>query len=121
MKLVGIGNDIIEVSRIEKAVQKERFQKRVFTENEIAVMEARKTKYEGYAGRFAGKEAVAKALGTGVSGFGWNDIEILNDRRGKPYVLLHGPIPELYPGIRIEVTISHLKEYAVATAVAWME
>jgi holo-[acyl-carrier protein] synthase len=119
--IFGIGNDIIEVSRIEKAVQSERFKKRVFTEKEITIMETRKATYEGYAGRFAGKEAVAKSLGTGVSGFHWNDIEILNDERGKPYVVFHGELPKLFENVHVQITISHLKEYAIATAVAIKE
>ena len=86
---VHCGVDIIEIDRVKKSVDElESFRSRVFTEKEIAYCEGRnKAKYESYAARFAAKEAVLKALGTGLSdGVEWKHIEISNDERGKPVV-----------------------------------
>ena len=79
--ILGIGTDIIEVSRIEKEISKERqgFQKKVFTANEIQYCETKRFKAQNYAARFAAKEACLKAIGTGLrDGLSWKDIEILN-------------------------------------------
>lgn len=91
---INIGNDIIEVERIKKLLNKygKNFQNKVYTKKEIEYCESKKShKFESYAGRFAGKEAVFKA----ISGYldnkyqiGWKDIEILNDKNGRPFVNL---------------------------------
>ena len=72
---------------------------------------------ESYAGRFSAKEAVSKALGTGVRGFNLIDIEILNNALGKPEVILKGNLDEKNDKIIVEISISHCKEYATAIAV----
>lgn len=95
MEIYGIGTDIIEISRIEKAIkQTSLFKRKVYTEKEIEHIEKKKHPYSSYAGRFASKEAVSKAFGTGVHGFSLSDIEILNDELGKPYVTLYNVIKE---------------------------
>tara|TARA_Y100000588_G_C13889231_1_gene767933 strand:+ start:132 stop:521 length:390 start_codon:yes stop_codon:yes gene_type:complete len=118
----GIGIDIIEISRIKKAVEKsDRFVKRLFTENEIEYFKSKNMKVESIAGNFAAKEAVVKALGTGLRGFKWTDIEVLRDELGKPVVYLHNGAKELATdrGINeVMLSISHCKEYAVANGVA---
>ena len=81
--ILGIGNDIVEIARIEKAISNEKFKKRVYTEKEIEITEKKGSK----AARFSAKEAISKALGTGVRDFNLTDIEILNDELGKPYVV----------------------------------
>ena len=113
------GIDIVEISRIGAAIDSwgDRFLKRIYTESEI--------KYcRGYvpelAVRFAGKEAVMKALGTGYRGVSWRDIEILPDRRGAPLVYLNGSARSRAHELGIEgltITLSHSKEYAVASVV----
>ena len=118
----GIGVDIIEIDRIEKAVQKsDRFVTRLFTEKEIEYFKLRNMKAESIAGNFAGKEAVVKALGTGLRGFQWTDIEILRDELGKPVVYLHGGAEKVAKDLGISqvmMSISHCKTYAVANGVA---
>lgn len=117
MKFVGIGNDIVEIERISKAIEKKGFKERVFTAKEIAQIQAKGNKMESYAGRFSAKEAVSKALGTGVRGFNLIDIEILNNALGKPEVILKGNLDEKNDKIIVEISISHCKEYATAIAV----
>src|SRR6056297_2159802 len=86
----GIGVDIVEIDRIKEAILKhKRFKERFFTEDEIGYCEEHKEPWSYYAGRFAAKEAVVKALGTGFRGFNWKDVEIIKDELGKPEVVLH--------------------------------
>lgn len=117
------GVDIIEISRIEKAVNaSERFLKRVFTACELNRKMGGRQKYSYLAGRFAAKEAVSKALGTGIGKIGWQDIEIISDNKGKPVVKLYGEatITADQLGVKeISLSISHCHEYAVAFAVAY--
>ncbi len=117
--ILGIGNDIVEVGRIKKAIEKsDGFKKRVFTESEIEYAESKKDKYPSYAGRFAAKEALSKALGTGVRGFKLLDIEIKNDELGKPYIVLADALLEkLNSGAIIHLSISHTREYAAANVI----
>lgn len=118
MEIIGLGNDIIEIGRIKKAMERtESFKNKVFTPLEIEYAEKKKNKYETYAGRFACKEAISKAFGTGVLDFSLLDLEILNDQRGKPCVLLKNKLLEQYKGYKILISISHCKEYALATAI----
>ena len=86
----GTGVDIIEISRIEKSLTNEKFVERIFTKKEQEYCNSRKQMaVSSYAARFAAKEAVVKALGTGISGGGlWTDIEILPDDDGAPHVKL---------------------------------
>ena len=120
MEIYGIGTDIIEISRIEKAInQTALFKKKVYTEKEIEHIEKKKNPYASYAGRFASKEAVSKAFGTGVYGFSLSDIEILNDEMGKPYVTLYNAIKEKAQGLLIQISISHSREYAVSTVMIY--
>ena len=111
-----IGTDIIEINRIEKAVQNEKFIKRIYTKNEIEYCESKGLqKYQSYAGKFSAKEAIYKALNTKITDFKWTDFEILNDKTGKPYVKFDISIEGLKD---IEISISHCKEYAIAYVVA---
>jgi len=118
----GIGVDIIEIDRIEKAMKKtDRFLTRLFTEREIAYFMSKNLKAESVAGNFAGKEAVVKALGTGLRGFQWTDIEILRDELGKPVVYLYNGADQIAKDLgvsQIMLSISHCKTYAVANGVA---
>lgn len=116
--IYGIGTDIIEVARVERACQKETFCKRCFTKREVELF----GRYpQSLAGNFAAKEAVSKALGCGFSVFPPSEIEILRDACGKPYVILHGKALQMMQDNRIQtvfVSISNLKEYATAISVA---
>lgn len=117
------GIDIIEIDRLKNSIDNiDGFRDRVFTDIEAAYCENRKkAKYESYAARFAAKEAVMKALGTGMAeGLGWKQIEIVNDDKGKPHALLTLKAKELYEGMgakSMDVSISHCGDYAIAYAV----
>jgi holo-[acyl-carrier protein] synthase len=119
--IIGIGCDIIEINRVEKAVQSESFKKRVFTEAEIAYCESRgKQQFASFAARFAAKEAVLKAFGTGLRGGELVEIEVLNDELGCPQLSLRGYHEELAhsKGVgKIHVTLSHSKDSAMAYVV----
>ena len=124
MRILGIGTDIVECLRIAQMIERhgELFITRVYTDVEIRYCRARKAATQHYAGRWAAKEAVLKALGTGLrSGISWRDIEISNTRQGGPAVALHGGALEVFEraGIRrIHVAISHCRCHAVAYAIA---
>ncbi len=113
----GIGIDIIEIARIAKALNtwENTFIERLFTRNEIRPSSSNAS-YQAtyYAGRFAAKEAVVKALGTGFRGITWQDIEVLNDSVGKPYVNLSPDVAKKFDYPQLLITISHSKETACA-------
>lgn len=121
--IVGLGTDIVEIVRIGEMIDRhgEAFLNRIYTPEEIRYCQKRKHCNEAFAGRWAAKEAVMKALGTGfIRGIGWQDIEILAGKSGKPYVNIHGGAGEHAKKIgvdRILITISHCRAYATATAI----
>ena len=123
MAIVGHGIDIIEVDRIREMLARhpERFVERTFTPEEVAYAEREKRQAEVYAGRFAAKEAVMKALGTGWRrGVAFGEIEVLQKPSGEPYVALHGRTAEVAAerGIaRIWISITHIASVAVASAI----
>jgi holo-[acyl-carrier protein] synthase len=124
MAILGIGTDIIECLRIARMIERhgELFISRVYTEHEITYCAARKAATQHYAGRWAAKEAVLKALGTGwVKGISWRDVEVRNRATGSPAVCLHGGARDVLErsGIeRIHLSISHCRSHATAYAVA---
>lgn len=116
----GIGNDIIEVERIKKNIERygQRFLDRIYTKKEQEYCLARKESSIHFAGRFAAKEAVVKALGSGFrDGISWLDVEILNDDQGKPSVFLSAGINQAFNHPHILVSISHCRAYATAIAI----
>ena len=119
--IVGIGNDIIEIERVEKAISKEGFKAKVFTQREIENIVKRGNRAETYAGIFSAKEAISKAIGTGVREFSLTDLEILNDDLGKPYVIVSDKLNKIIQrkkeSYQIEIAISHSKKYATAVAI----
>ena len=93
MKIFGIGTDIVNIKRMEKSIKKSRnnFINKVFSKNEILYCERKKNPFPFYAKRFAAKEALSKALGTGIrKGINFKNIEITNDNFGKPSIKLKG-------------------------------
>ncbi len=118
----GIGIDIIEIERIEKAIKNnQRFLEKVFTDRYIGYFNNIGKNSNTIAGSFAAKEAVVKAMGTGIRGFKWTDVEIIRDELGKPEVVLYKnakKIAEDHMITNIMVTISHSKKHAVAQAIA---
>ncbi|MCT4604746.1 MAG: holo-ACP synthase [Marinisporobacter sp.] len=118
----GIGIDIIEIERIANAIDRnDQFLKRIFTDKEIAYFSTINYRKNTIAGNFAAKEAVMKALGTGLRNFKWTDIEIERDTLGKPHVFLYNnakKIAEEKQMKKILISISHSKDYAIAQAFA---
>ena len=119
--IVGIGNDIIEIERIEKAISKEGFKNKIYTQRELKNIEKRGNRTETYAGIFSAKEAISKAIGTGVREFSLIDLEILNDDLGKPYVVVSEKLDKILKtkkeDYQIEISISHSRKYATAMAI----
>ena len=119
--IVGIGNDIIEIERVEKAILKEGFKNKVYTQKELENIEKRGNRTETYAGIFSAKEAISKAIGTGVREFSLTDLEILNDDLGKPYVVVSEKLDKILKAkkedYQIEISISHSRKYATAMAI----
>ncbi len=122
----GTGVDIIEVDRVKKALDAwgDRFLNRVFTKKELKYASTKKFSHENLAARFACKESVLKALGDTRVGIRLKNIEVLNDAKGKPEVILHGEAKEFaarnHLG-KIMVSMSHTNNYAVSTAILWKD
>ncbi|MDQ7841282.1 MAG: holo-ACP synthase [bacterium] len=123
MRVLGLGTDMVEVDRIERAVARwgEAFVCRIYTTAEIERARPLLVRGPRLAARFAAKEAVMKALGVGRRGMAWREIEILNDDQGRPLVCLHGGaqrIADQQGVVSVLVTLSHTHDHAVASAVA---
>ncbi|MFH1578185.1 MAG: holo-ACP synthase [Candidatus Omnitrophota bacterium] len=114
MKIVGNGVDIIEVRRIKNAMDKygHGFLARIFTDRELKKIKEHNNRYQHVAGRFAVKEAVFKAFGRSALNF--RDVEVLNDNHGKPHCSLINYSEDKFS---IHISISHIKNYAVASAI----
>jgi holo-[acyl-carrier protein] synthase len=118
----GIGVDIVEIDRIERALTRHpRLKERLFTETEREYCDSHSRPFVHYAMRFAAKEAVAKVLGTGMRGLRWSEIEVRRDERGRPYPELEGNARSAAKsaGIgRIYLSLSYTRLNAVASAIA---
>lgn len=117
---IAVGIDIIEVERVRKVYEHhgERFLKRVFTEAEVRQCRGKASRL---AGRFAAKEAISKALGTGLHGVSWSEMEVVQLRSGRPTVTLHGNAKHRAQFLGIsafDVSIADLKDFSIAIAVA---
>ena len=121
--ILGIGIDIIEVARVKASHERfgERFLNRILLADEIAYCLSHKNPAPFLAARFAAKEAVSKAFGTGIgASIGWQDIEIRRKESGEPFVILHGNGKKLFKSRRAKrllISLSHTANYAAATAV----
>ena len=121
--IVATGIDLVEISRIEEVFARrgERFRNRVFTDGEISYCESRASKLASYAARFAAKEAVMKALGTGWSeGVGWKDIEVARDTKGAPIIKVYERALERMRDLgaaRVHVSLTHSGNLAIAQVV----
>lgn len=115
---IKVGTDIIEVERIKESIESlgEKFLNRVYTKNEIEYCEnTNSMKFQHYAARFAAKEAVFKAISKLLNNkfdISWKDIEIKNDENGRPYVELY--CIEKQKIVDIDISLSHIKDYAIA-------
>lgn len=113
------GIDLLEVGRLQAAIEShgDRFLQRIFTPLELETLKGRA---DSLAGRFAAKEAVAKALGRGIGDMQWKEIEILRAERGEPVLSLHGSAKEIADSMGLKewrISISHTKDVAVAVAI----
>jgi holo-[acyl-carrier protein] synthase len=118
--MLAVGVDIIEVERLARGLERygDRFSNRFFTPREQAQCAGRPA---SLAGRFAVKEAVGKAVGTGIGDVGWKEIEIVNDERGRPLLTLHGAAAELATAQGLDewaISLSHTTTLAIGLAVA---
>ena len=120
MKLHGIGTDIVSVDRINKLIKNKNFLNRIFNKKEISKCNKLINSYNCYAKRFAAKEAFSKALGTGISnGINLNEIVVLNEKNGKPYIKLLGETKKCIGKIfkkkpKVDLSLSDERKYAVA-------
>ena len=125
MRIVGLGNDLVDIRRIEKSIDRfdGKFMTRVFTDSEIKYCTSKGNKAANFAKRFAAKEACAKALGTGFAkGVFWKDMCVVNDELGKPQMRLSGGalkrIEELTPsGMRYQIDLTITDEHPMAQAI----
>lgn len=118
--IIGIGVDIIEISRIKASIDRygDSFVRKLFTENEIRYCSSRAFPTQHYAARFAAKEAFAKAVSTGWSGdFEWKNVEVKNDAIGKPSFELYGKTAEVLEGSAVFLSMSHSDDSVVAFVV----
>ena len=119
------GTDIIEVERIKKGVEKfeEKFLNEVYTKKEIEYCEQKnEAKYEHYAARFAAKEAIFKAISPYLKNkydITWKDMEILNNKQARPYVNINKE--KIKDNIQIDISLAHIKEYAIANCIICSE
>lgn len=123
--MLKIGTDICSIERIRKAYERhgERFLNRILTANERQYVASRtKEICQRLAGRFAAKEAVAKALGVGWHGIHWREVEISTQTSGAPSVILHGRAKELAGRLNLThfaISLSHERDFAIASAIAY--
>ena len=121
--IVGIGTDLAEVSRIRDSIARfgDRFLNRIYTEGERAYSESKANAAERFAARFAAKEAGMKAIGTGWNfGVTWKDFEVVNERSGRPKLLLHGMAGQIAKKLGAEgisISLTHTKEMAFAVVI----
>ena len=121
--VLGHGMDIVETKRIADSIERfgERFLHRVFLEGEVAYAQSMKAPHLHLAARFAAKEAISKAFGTGIGHeMGWRDLEIIREPSGQPRVILHGKAEAFAQkrGVReVHISLSHTAEYGAASAV----
>jgi len=120
--IIGIGTDIIEVERIMRLLsEQKKFKHRVFTQREIEYCDSKTHNVQNYAARFAVKEAFLKAIGTGWrEGVAFKEIEVVNDRKGKPELVLYGTAKKIAEELAVtnmQVSISHLKELAIGIVI----
>jgi len=123
MSVIGIGVDLVECARIQRAIDRfgDRFLDRVFTDGEIEYSMSMKFPARHLAARFAAKEAVSKAFGTGIGkAMGWRDIDVRKKPSGEPFLVFSGPAKQLAERrgvITALVTLSHTEHHAMATIV----
>jgi holo-[acyl-carrier protein] synthase len=125
MMILGLGIDLIETSRIQDSLDRfgDKFLQRVFLEGEIKYCQSMKAPSRHFAARFAAKEAVSKAFGTGIgSSLGWKDIEICRSEKGQPFLKLHGNGAKLAQEMAVTgtmISLTHHETSAAAVAILY--
>jgi holo-[acyl-carrier protein] synthase len=123
MSIVGIGIDLVDCARIESSIARfgDRFLQRIFTEGEIAYAQSMKFPARHFAARFAAKEALSKAFGTGIGkAMGWRDLDVRKKESGEPYVVLSGGAEKMAKesGVtKVWISLSHTDESGMATII----
>jgi holo-[acyl-carrier protein] synthase len=123
MSIVGIGVDLVDCARIEHSIQRfgERFLKRIFTEGEIAYCQSMKFPGRHFAARFAAKEALSKAFGTGIGkSMGWRDLDVQKRESGEPFVVLSGGAETMARArgvTNVWISLSHTDASGMATII----
>lgn len=126
MQLFGIGIDVVEVDRIESSMSEfgDRFVEKVFTAGERKYCDSQRKSWLHYAARFAAKEAISKAFGTGIGkDLGWLDMEIMRKESGEPQLVLSGAgkaFAEKNGIVEVKISLTHARHYAAANAVAML-
>ena len=121
--ILGHGIDLVECARIRDSLERygHRFERRVFLPDEVAYCQSQKYPERHFAARFAAKEAVSKAFGTGIgSTLGWLDMEVAREESGHPQLILHGRAVAWLKqrgGGRVEISLTHTDHYAAASAI----
>lgn len=110
-----VGIDSVEISRIKKSLEIDGFRKKVYSPAELEFLK----REESFAANFAAKEAFSKALGTGIRGFSLNEISVLRDKLGAPYLKLEGAAAEAVKGYTFTVSLTHTRETATAIVIAY--
>ena len=120
MSVIGIGTDIVKVPRIKRLIKKRgnKFAQRILHQNELLIFNQHKSAANYLAKRFAAKEALSKALGTGIAkGISFDEIEVINNEDGKPLLILHGAALDISNQLGVEntfISLSDEKKYAIA-------
>lgn len=123
MSIVGTGIDLVDCARIESSIERfgERFLRRVFTEGEIAYSQSMKFPARHFAARFAAKEALSKAFGTGIGkAMGWRDLDVRKKESGEPYVVLSGGAEKMASErsvTKVWISLSHTDQTGMATII----
>ena len=124
MKIIGVGVDIVDNTRINKSIKNKNFILRIFSKKEISLSKKIKNKTNYYSKRFAAKESLAKAIGTGFrKGLNFKDISVVNDKYGKPYYELDNDVKKLIyykfkvKKIKISLSLADEKNYSIAFSV----
>lgn len=114
-----VGIDIVDIERIEKSASNGRFLSRVFSKKELDFFSAKKNPFPSMAGSWAAKEAFSKSLGTGLNGFSLNEVSVMRDENGKPFLELSGKALEIAKDLSFSVSISHTAALATAVVIAY--
>ncbi len=121
--MMSVGTDIIEIERIENSMKNKKFLEYVFGEEEYEMLKIKNFSPQSVAANFCAKEAFFKSIGTGIRGYGLKNVQVLRDEMGKPYFKFSGKVSEEVEknGYKFSVSLSHSKNYALATVLCYTE